>query len=159
MKPAWRGLGAVGLAVVALASHALDGVVRDGSTARPIPHAIVAAGGEVRRTDEHGRFDFGAFASATKASARAVGYDRQERLIQGEGSVDLTLARAHGLKFDIMRTSFFLSRRSVIPHAGRGVGRILDLLFVFLMRNATRAADFFHLPPSRVVELGAQVVL
>ena len=92
MKPAWRGLGAVGLAVVALASHALDGVVRDGSTARPIPHAIVAADGEVRRTDEHGRFDFGAVASATTVSARAVGYGRQERLIQGEGSVDLTLA-------------------------------------------------------------------
>lgn len=71
----------------------------------------------------------------------------------------LSLARAHGLKFDIMRTSFFLSRRSVIPNSRQGAARLLDLMFVFLMRNSTRAADFFHLPPSRVVELGAQVML
>jgi KUP system potassium uptake protein len=69
----------------------------------------------------------------------------------------LTLARAKGLKFDIMKTSFFLSRRTLIPRAGGGVPHLRDLLFIFLMRNAVRAADFFHLPPSRVVELGAQV--
>jgi KUP system potassium uptake protein len=69
----------------------------------------------------------------------------------------LALARAKGLKFDIMRTSFFLSRRTLIPRAGAGMPHLRDLLFVFLMRNAVRAADFFHLPPSRVVELGAQV--
>ena len=38
-----------------------------------------------------------------------------------------------------------------------GLGHLLDLLFVFLTRNAVRTADFFQIPPSRVVELGAQV--
>jgi KUP system potassium uptake protein len=71
----------------------------------------------------------------------------------------LTLARAKGLKFDIMRTSFFVSRRTLIPRARAGLGRVQDLLFVFLNRNAVRAADFFQIPPSRVVELGAQVTL
>jgi KUP system potassium uptake protein len=71
----------------------------------------------------------------------------------------LALARAQGLKFDIMRTSFFLSRHSVIARRGHGVGRLQDLLFIFLARNAVRAADFFQIPPSRVVELGAQVSL
>jgi len=87
-----RFLTAIGLATIAFACHALDGVVRDGSTARPIPYAVVAAGTEIRRTDEHGRFDFGAVVLATKVSARAVGYGRAERLVQGQGSVDLTLA-------------------------------------------------------------------
>ena len=71
----------------------------------------------------------------------------------------LALARLQGLKLDIMRTSFFLSRRTLLPRRGRGLGRLQDLLFVFLARNAVRAADYFHIPPSRVVELGAQVTL
>ena len=71
----------------------------------------------------------------------------------------LALARAKGMKFDIMRTSFFLSRRTLIPRTGHGIPHLRDILFVFLMRNAVRAADFFHIPPSRVVELGAQITL
>jgi KUP system potassium uptake protein len=71
----------------------------------------------------------------------------------------LALARAKGMKFDIMRTSFFLSRRTLIPKHGSGIPHLRDILFVFLMRNAVRAADFFHIPPSRVVELGAQITL
>jgi KUP system potassium uptake protein len=69
----------------------------------------------------------------------------------------MALARAKGLKFDIMRTSFFLSRRTLLPRRSGGIGHILDVLFVFLTRNAVRTADFFQIPPSRVVELGAQV--
>jgi KUP system potassium uptake protein len=69
----------------------------------------------------------------------------------------MTLARAKGFKFDIMRTSFFLSRRTLLPRRGGGLGHILDVLFVFLSRNAVRTADFFQIPPSRVVELGAQI--
>jgi KUP system potassium uptake protein len=71
----------------------------------------------------------------------------------------LTLARFKGLKFDIMRTSFFVSRHTLVPRAKRGLAMLQDVLFVFLSRNAVRAADFFQIPPSRVVELGAQVVL
>jgi KUP system potassium uptake protein len=56
-----------------------------------------------------------------------------------------------------MRTSFFLSRRTLLPRRSGGLGHLADLLFVFLTRNAVRTADFFQIPPSRVVELGAQV--
>jgi KUP system potassium uptake protein len=69
----------------------------------------------------------------------------------------LSLARAQGLKFDIMRTSFFVSRRTLLPRPSAGPRHLQDLLFVFLMKNAQRAADFFQIPPSRVVELGSQV--
>jgi KUP system potassium uptake protein len=71
----------------------------------------------------------------------------------------LKLARLQGLRFDIMRTSFFLSRRTVLPGRARGLARLQDLMFLFLMRNAERAADYFQIPPSRVVELGARVAL
>jgi KUP system potassium uptake protein len=71
----------------------------------------------------------------------------------------LALARNKGLKFDIMRTSFFVSRRTIIPRRAVGLGFLKDAVFVYLMRNAVRAADFFQIPPSRVVELGTQVTV
>lgn len=58
-----------------------------------------------------------------------------------------------------MRTSFFVSRRTLIPRRGGGLGKLQDLVFAYLSRNAVRAADFFQIPPSRVVELGTQVAL
>lgn len=71
----------------------------------------------------------------------------------------LTASRKHGLKFDIMKTSFFLSRRTVIPSEKSGMPRWQDHLFIFLARNATNATDFFHIPSGRAVELGNQVMV
>ncbi|MBU2379933.1 MAG: potassium transporter Kup [Alphaproteobacteria bacterium] len=65
--------------------------------------------------------------------------------------------RKQGVKFDIMSTSFFLGRRSVVPSAQQGMPLWQDKLYIFLMRNAANPTDFFHIPPGRVVELGAQV--
>jgi KUP system potassium uptake protein len=58
-----------------------------------------------------------------------------------------------------MRTSFFVSRRSVASRPSKGLGKLQDLAFLFLLRNSARAADYFQIPPSRTVELGAQVLL
>ena len=69
----------------------------------------------------------------------------------------LGVCRKQGLKFDIMSTSFFLGRRSVIPSARQGMPLWQDRLYIFLMRNAANPTDFFHIPPGRVVEMGAQV--
>ena len=71
----------------------------------------------------------------------------------------LGLCRKQGLKFDIMSTSFFLGRRSVVASARQGMPLWQDKLFIFLMRNAANPTDFFHIPPGRVVELGAQVAV
>jgi KUP system potassium uptake protein len=87
-----------------------------------------------------------------KAMTLSFGFMETPNVAKG-----MALARAQGLKFDIMRTSFFLSRRTLLPRRAGGLGHLLDLLFVFLTRNAVRTADFFQIPPSRVVELGAQV--
>jgi KUP system potassium uptake protein len=87
-----------------------------------------------------------------KAMTLSFGFMETPNVAKG-----MALARAKGLKLDIMRTSFFLSRRTLLPRKAGGLGHLLDLLFVFLSRNAVRTADFFQIPPSRVVELGAQV--
>jgi KUP system potassium uptake protein len=89
-----------------------------------------------------------------KAVELSYGYMESPDVARG-----LALARTQGLKFDIMRTSFFVSRRTLLPGASAGLAHLRDLLFLFLSRNAVRAADFFRIPPSRVVELGAQVSL
>jgi KUP system potassium uptake protein len=65
--------------------------------------------------------------------------------------------KQQGLKFDIMSTSFFLGRRSLVPSASQGMPMWQDRLYIFLMRNAANPTDFFHIPPGRVVELGTQV--
>jgi len=71
----------------------------------------------------------------------------------------LALCRKQGLKFDIMATSFFLGRRSVIASAHSGMPLWQDKLYIFLMKNAANPTDFFKIPPGRVVELGAQVTV
>ncbi|MFL5296226.1 MAG: potassium transporter Kup [Phenylobacterium sp.] len=71
----------------------------------------------------------------------------------------LALCRKQGLKFDIMATSFFLGRRSVVPSAQSGMPLWQDKLFIFLMKNAANPTDFYKIPPGRVVELGTQVTV
>jgi KUP system potassium uptake protein len=71
----------------------------------------------------------------------------------------LALAREKGLPLDIMKTSFFVSRRALVANTKGGLPRLQGLLYVWLTRNATVASEFFHIPASRVVELGAQVAI
>ena len=69
----------------------------------------------------------------------------------------LALCRKQGIKFDIMATSFFLGRRSVVPAAQTAMPMWQDKLYIFLLKNSANPTDFFRIPPGRVVELGAQV--
>jgi KUP system potassium uptake protein len=71
----------------------------------------------------------------------------------------LGLARKRGLHFDIMSTSFFLSRRALRPQAHSGIPRWQDRLFIALARSANDATDFFQIPTGRVVEVGTQVTV
>ncbi|MCK0505889.1 potassium transporter Kup [Aromatoleum anaerobium] len=64
-----------------------------------------------------------------------------------------------GLKFDMMETSFFLGRETLVSRVGSGMPRWREKLFIVMFRNAGSAADYFHIPPNRVVELGTQVEL
>ncbi len=71
----------------------------------------------------------------------------------------LALARKQGLHFDIMSTSFFLSRRSLKASANSGMPVWQDKLFIALARSANDATDFFQIPTGRVVEVGTQVTV
>jgi KUP system potassium uptake protein len=71
----------------------------------------------------------------------------------------LAIARRHGWHFDIMSTSFFLSRRALKPAARSGMPRWQDRLFIALAKSASDATDFFQIPTGRVVEVGTQVTI
>jgi KUP system potassium uptake protein len=71
----------------------------------------------------------------------------------------LALARKQGLQFDIMSTSFFLSRRALKPSPQSGMPTWQDHLFIWLARSASDATDFFQIPTGRVVEVGTQVTV
>jgi KUP system potassium uptake protein len=71
----------------------------------------------------------------------------------------LAIARKLGFTFDIMATSFFLSRRSLKPAAHSGMPRWQDRLFIALARVANDATDYFQIPTGRVVEVGTQVTI
>ncbi|KAF7600087.1 MAG: potassium transporter Kup [Candidatus Dactylopiibacterium carminicum] len=59
--------------------------------------------------------------------------------------------------FALMETTFFLGRERLVPHRKPGMAMWRERLFFFMFRNASSAADFFHIPPNRVVEFGTQV--
>lgn len=65
--------------------------------------------------------------------------------------------RIHGLEFQLMETSFFLARQTIIPSKLPGMALWREVLFSWMSRNAQDASDYFRIPPNRVVELGTQV--
>lgn len=71
----------------------------------------------------------------------------------------LAIARKQGWQFDIMSTSFFVSRRSLKASAQSGMPLWQDHLFIALSRSANDATDYFQIPTGRVVEVGTQVTI
>ena len=71
----------------------------------------------------------------------------------------LELCKGHGERFDMMETTFYLSRETIVPSMARGMTPIRARLFAVMSKNATSASDFFHIPTNRVVELGTQLVI
>ena len=71
----------------------------------------------------------------------------------------LAQCAGQGLRFDMMQTSFFLSRETLIASRSPGMARWRARLFMMMSRNAASVTDFFQLPTNRVVELGSQVLL
>ncbi|MDH4181102.1 MAG: KUP/HAK/KT family potassium transporter, partial [Betaproteobacteria bacterium] len=64
-----------------------------------------------------------------------------------------------GFAFDMMDTSFFVSRETLIATKIPGMAIWRERLFASMSKNAVKASDFFHIPTNRVVELGTQVQL
>ncbi len=69
----------------------------------------------------------------------------------------LALCAEHGLTFEMMETSFFIARQTVISTPESGMSPWREHLFVTMSRNARGAADYYQIPSNRVIELGTQV--
>ena len=69
----------------------------------------------------------------------------------------LELCAAQGLPFDMMTTSFFISRAMIISSPHPGMMKWRERLFLALSKNAMNAADFFKIPVNRVIEMGTRV--
>lgn len=67
------------------------------------------------------------------------------------------LCARQSLNMDMMDTSFFLNRETVIPSKLKGMAIWRERMFALMMRNSVRATDYFQIPPNRVVEMGTQV--
>jgi len=74
----------------------------------------------------------------------------------------LDLCGPLGLEFELMETSFFLSREKLVPAAEGGISsmaRWREHMFAAMARNAGNITDYFNIPSNRVVELGTRVEL
>ncbi len=71
----------------------------------------------------------------------------------------LSTLNVEGLKFEPMRTTYFLGRETLIAARNPGMALWREHLFARMLRNETTATAYFSLPPNRVVELGAQIEL
>jgi len=67
--------------------------------------------------------------------------------------------RGLGIKVNLMQTTFYLGRETLIATGRAKMARWRKKLFIVMTRNAQSATAFFGLPPNRVVELGAQIQL
>lgn len=62
-----------------------------------------------------------------------------------------------GDEFNMMQTSFFLSRQTLLPSEKPQMMVWREKIFSWMLRNAATAMEFFKLPSNRVVELGSQM--
>jgi KUP system potassium uptake protein len=69
----------------------------------------------------------------------------------------LDLCATRGLTFDMMTTSFFVSRALIVSSSTPGMVKWRERLFLALSKNAVNAADFFQIPPNRVIEMGTKI--
>ncbi|MBL8489146.1 MAG: potassium transporter Kup, partial [Rhodocyclaceae bacterium] len=70
----------------------------------------------------------------------------------------MDICAEHGLEFNMMETSFFLGRETIIPSKKLpGMALWREILFMWMFRNADTATAFFKIPANRVVELGTQI--
>jgi KUP system potassium uptake protein len=109
---------------------------------------------DIPRVADHQRVEIEKISGGFSLVTMTFGYMEEPNVPHALG-----LCRQLGWKFDIMSTSFFVSRRSLRPSAKSEMPFWQDRLFIMLARNASDATDYFHIPTGRVVEIGTQIVI
>jgi KUP system potassium uptake protein len=69
----------------------------------------------------------------------------------------LEACRGDGLEFNLLATSFFVSRETIVPTPGGGMADWREQLFATMSRLAGSAADYLNIPPNRVIEVGTRI--
>ena len=160
-----------------VASLAVDGPVRVPGTALFLTGQTVGVPRALLHNMKHNRVLHQNVVLLTVETARVPHVNATERVVFaviGEGVSRMTITygflerpnlprelrrfAAPGFDYDEMDATFFLGRETIIVgHGRRSLARWRRHLFAFMLRNAASAAKYFHLPPNRIVEIGAQV--
>ncbi len=115
---------------------------------------LTVVSADIPRIADHQRVEIEKISEGFSQVTMTFGYMEEPNVPHALG-----LCRQLGWKFDIMSTSFFVSRRSLRPSAKSEMPFWQDRLFIMLARNASDATDYFHIPTGRVVEIGTQIVI
>jgi len=71
----------------------------------------------------------------------------------------MALADSMGLKYEPMRTTYYLGRETILTSGPSKMAPWRKALFAFMSRNARNPASYFKIPPNRVIEIGSQIEL
>lgn len=109
---------------------------------------------DMPRVDPQGRLTIGEIGNSFTRITVRYGFMEQPHLPRA-----LAIVRKEGFTYDIMSTTFFLSRRSLKASKSSGMPLWQDHLFIMLSGSADNASNYFRLPTDRVVEIGTQVTV
>lgn len=107
---------------------------------------------DVPRVDEESRYEMACYGDGFFRVLLHFGFMEEPNVPEA-----LRLCNIEGLDFAPMRTTYFLSRETVIAPRQMGLVTWPKRLFAFLQKNANSSMSYFQLPVNRVIELGAQV--
>jgi KUP system potassium uptake protein len=72
----------------------------------------------------------------------------------------LQQSQAKGYPVDAANVTYFIGRETIVPREdGKGLPRLVESIFAFLLRNSSEAVDYYHLPRDTVVEIGRQFAI
>ena len=69
----------------------------------------------------------------------------------------LRSAEAHGVRYEPERTTYFLSREELLPGQRSDLPPLRRRAFMLMTRGAQVIADYYGLPPGRVIEIGTRL--
>jgi KUP system potassium uptake protein len=115
---------------------------------------LTVATADVPRIEDADRVEIRELSPRFRHVTMMFGYMEEPNVPRG-----LALCREKGWTYDMMTTSFLVSRRSLKLAAKSAMPAWQSRLFIYLARNAAGATDYFQIPAGRVVEIGTQVNL
>ncbi len=115
---------------------------------------LTVATADVPRIDDADRIEIREISPRFRHVTMTFGYMEEPNVPRG-----LSLCLEPGWTYDMMSTSFLVSRRSLKLAARSAMPAWQSRLFIYLARNAAGATDYFQIPAGRVVEIGTQVNL